>query len=123
VTVIDRAEQTRWGATVGAGVEYTFAPNWSFGFDYSHLFIGTENYNFRGVGTFAGVNVRHDDIKQGADIVTARVNYRFGGAVMANTDLARPLRNREAHGNFPEPFVCGGSGLGTGNRVTAGAYF
>ena len=78
MTVIDRAEQTRWGATVGAGVEYTFAPNWSFGFDYSHLFIGTENYNFRGVGTFAGVNVRHDDIKQGADIVTTRVNYRFG---------------------------------------------
>ncbi len=38
--VIDRAEQTRWGATVGAGVEYGFAPNWSFGIEYNHMFMG-----------------------------------------------------------------------------------
>ena len=82
-TVIDRAEQTRWGATVGAGVEYAFAPNWSFGVEYNHLFMGTENYNFRGVGAFAGINVRNDDIKQDADLITARVNYRFGGPVIA----------------------------------------
>ena len=81
-TVIDRAEQTRWGATVGAGVEYAFAPNWSFGVEYNHLFMGTENYNFRGVGAFAGINVRNDDIKQDADLVTARVNYRWGGPVI-----------------------------------------
>ena len=81
--MIDRAEQTRWGATVGAGVEYAFAPNWSFGVEYNHLFMGTENYNFRGVGAFAGINVRNDDIKQDADLITARVNYRFGGPVIA----------------------------------------
>jgi outer membrane immunogenic protein len=81
--VIDRAEQTRWGATVGAGVEYAFAPNWSFGVEYNHLFMGTENYNFRGDGVFAGVYTRNDDIKQDADIVTARINYRFGGPAVA----------------------------------------
>ena len=81
-TVIDRAEQTRWGATVGAGVEYAFAPNWSFGVEYNHLFMGTENYNFRGVSAFAGINVRNDDVKQDADLVTARVNYRWGGPVI-----------------------------------------
>ena len=81
-TVIDRSEQTRWGGTVGAGVEYAFAPNWSFGVEYNHLFMGTQNYNFRGVGGFAGFNVRNDDIKQDADLVTARVNYRWGGPVI-----------------------------------------
>jgi outer membrane immunogenic protein len=82
-TVVDRSEQTRWGGTVGAGVEYAFAPNWSFGVEYNHLFMGTNNYNFTGVGVFAGINTRNDDIKQDADLVTARVNYRFGGPVIA----------------------------------------
>ena len=78
-TVLDRTEQTRWGATVGAGVEYAFAPNWSFGVEYNHLFMGTENYAFN----VLGVNLRNDDIKQDADIVTARINYRFGGPAVA----------------------------------------
>ena len=78
---IVRAEETRWGGTVGAGVEYAFAPNWSFGVEYNHLFMGTNNYNFTGVA-FAG-NSRNDDIKQDADLVTARINYRFGGPVIA----------------------------------------
>jgi outer membrane immunogenic protein len=82
-TVVDRSEQTRWGGTVGAGVEYAFAPNWSFGVEYNHLFMGTNNYNFNGVGVFAGINTRNDDIKQDADLVTARINYRFGGPVIA----------------------------------------
>jgi outer membrane immunogenic protein len=82
-TVVDRSEQTRWGGTVGAGVEYAFAPNWSFGVEYNHLFMGTNNYNFSGLGAFAGINTRSDDIKQDADLVTARINYRFGGPVIA----------------------------------------
>ena len=45
--------------------------------------MGTENYNFRGVGAFAGINSRNDDVKQDADLVTARINYRFGGPVIA----------------------------------------
>ncbi|WP_065753868.1 outer membrane protein [Bradyrhizobium paxllaeri] len=80
-TVFDRSEQTRWGGTVGAGVEYAFAPNWSFGVEYNHLFMGTNNYNFRTV--VGGINTRNDDIKQDADIVTARINYRFGGPTVA----------------------------------------
>jgi outer membrane immunogenic protein len=80
--VLDRAEQTRWGASVGAGIEYAFAPNWSFGVEYNHLFMGTENYNFGSVPV-AGINTRNDDIRQDADIVTARINYRFGGPGVA----------------------------------------
>ena len=77
-----RRADTRWGGTVGAGVEYAFAPNWSVGVEYNHLFMGTENYNFRGVGAFAGINIRNDDVKQDADLVTVRVNYRWGGPVI-----------------------------------------
>jgi outer membrane immunogenic protein len=80
--VIDRADQTRWGASVGAGIEYAFAPNWSFGVEYNHLFMGTENYNFRSVPV-AGINVRNDDVRQDADLITARINYRFGGPAVA----------------------------------------
>ena len=35
------ADETRWGGTVGAGLEYGFAPNWSVGVEYDHLFMGT----------------------------------------------------------------------------------
>jgi Outer membrane protein beta-barrel domain len=32
----------RWGGTVGAGVEYSFVPNWSVAVEYDHLFIGND---------------------------------------------------------------------------------
>src|SRR5438309_8094425 len=43
------ASATRWGGTVGAGFEYGFAPNWSFGVEYNHLFMGDANNSFTGV--------------------------------------------------------------------------
>jgi opacity protein-like surface antigen len=36
----DATSETRWGASVGVGIEYAFAQNWSFGFEYNHLFMG-----------------------------------------------------------------------------------
>jgi outer membrane immunogenic protein len=82
-TVTDRAGDTRWGASVGAGIEYGFAPNWSAALEYDHLFMGTHNYGMTSVFPVAGFNTRNVDIKQDADIVTVRVNYRFGGPVVA----------------------------------------
>ena len=69
---------TRWGGTVGVGFEYGFTPNWSFGVEYNHLFMGDANNSFTGVNpvTAAFVNNR---ITQDVDMVTARINYRFGG--------------------------------------------
>src|SRR6266571_7345620 len=32
-------DSTRWGGTIGAGLEYGFAPNWSVGVEYDHLFM------------------------------------------------------------------------------------
>jgi outer membrane immunogenic protein len=67
---------TRWGAAVGVGWEYGFAPNWSAGIEYDHLFMGHRNNSFTAPAvTAAFVN---DRITQDVDMLTLRVNYRFG---------------------------------------------
>jgi outer membrane immunogenic protein len=77
----DQATETRWGGTVGTGVEFSFAQNWSAGVEYDHLFMGTRTENFIAVGT--GLFSRSDSIRQDVDIVTARINYRWGGPIIA----------------------------------------
>ena len=82
-TVFDRASETRWGGTVGTGLEYGFAPNWSAAIEYDHLFMGTRNVSFTSVLPPAGLNSRNDSIRQDVDMVTARINYRWGGPVIS----------------------------------------
>jgi len=81
--VLDRATDTRWGGAVGAGVEYGFAPSWSAAIEYNHLFMGTNNYAFTSVVAPVGINTRNDDVRQDADMVNVKVNYHFGGPVVA----------------------------------------
>jgi outer membrane immunogenic protein len=76
----DSAKQTRWGAAVGAGLEYGFAPNWSVAFEYDHMFMGSRDVDFY---TLAGFYNTTDHIRQDVDLFTARINYRFGGPVVA----------------------------------------
>jgi outer membrane immunogenic protein len=38
-------DQTRWGGTVGAGLEFGFAPGWSAGVEYDHLFMQDKTIN------------------------------------------------------------------------------
>lgn len=73
-------DDTRWGGTVGVGLEYGFAPNWSAAVEYDHLFMQDRTYNFTSA---AGALVGVDRIRQDVDLVTVRVNYRFGGSVIA----------------------------------------
>ena len=82
--VTDRVTDTRWGGTVGAGVEYGFAPNWSAAVEYDHMFMGTNNYAFTSVFPVAGFNTRNESINQDVDLVTVRLNYRFGGPIVAH---------------------------------------
>src|SRR3569623_151578 len=42
------ANDTRWGGTVGAGLEYGFAPNWSIGAEYNHIFLGGKDQPLTG---------------------------------------------------------------------------
>jgi outer membrane immunogenic protein len=71
------ASETRWGAAVGVGFEYGFTPNWSFAVEYDHLFLGDRNI------AFASPAQTVDRIQQDVDMITARINYRFGGPVVA----------------------------------------
>jgi outer membrane immunogenic protein len=79
----DRANETRWGGVVGAGIEFGFAPNWSVAFEYDHLFMGDRDVNFTAVTT--GVFTATDRIRQDVDLATVRLNYRlnWGGPVIA----------------------------------------
>jgi outer membrane immunogenic protein len=72
-------DQTRWGGTVGVGLEYGFAPNWSVGVEYDHLFMQDKTVAFTTPG---GVFAGSDNIRQDVDLVTARINYRFGGPII-----------------------------------------
>ncbi len=78
--VVDSASETRWGGVVGAGLEFGFAPNWSVGVEYDHMFMGTKSIN---ANTPGGVFSATDSISQGVDVGTVRLNYRFGGPVVA----------------------------------------
>ncbi|HEY0329549.1 MAG TPA: outer membrane beta-barrel protein [Rhodopseudomonas sp.] len=70
------SDRTRWGGTAGVGLEYGFAPNWSVGVEYDHLFIDRKTENFTGnlLGTFRTGG--------DTDLVTARLNYRWGGPIV-----------------------------------------
>jgi outer membrane immunogenic protein len=74
-------DDTRWGGTVGVGLEYGFAPNWSAAVEYDHLFMQDRTVNFTAPAT--GLLVASDRIRQDVDLVTVRVNYRFGGPAVA----------------------------------------
>jgi outer membrane immunogenic protein len=85
--LFDSASETRWGGVVGTGLEFGFAPNWSIAVEYDHLFMGNRGVTFTSAGVLAGIPAgsifRTDSIRQDVDMVTARINYRFGGPVVA----------------------------------------
>jgi outer membrane immunogenic protein len=76
----DQASETRWGGAVGAGLEYGFAPGWSVAVEYDHLFMGKSSASLYTPG---GAFDRTHSIKQDVDMGTVRVNYTFGGPLVA----------------------------------------
>ena len=77
-TELASASATRWGGTVGVGFEYGFTPNWSFGVEYNHLWMGDANNTFTGLNPVDARFV-NNRIGQDVDLVTLRLNYKFGG--------------------------------------------
>ncbi len=73
--LIDSASETRWGAVVGVGFEYAIMPNLSLGLEYDHMFMGTNDVTF--------LSTQGEHIKENVDLFTARLNYKFGGPVVA----------------------------------------
>lgn len=80
-TVLATSDDTRWGGTIGAGVEYALSANWSLGVEYDHIFLGGRDLdiNWTGGGTSAGAG----HVSQDIDIGLVRLNYKFGGPVVA----------------------------------------
>jgi outer membrane immunogenic protein len=78
-----RASETRLGGVIGAGIEFGFAPQWSIAVEYDHLFMGKHNLDFVAIPAFGGGLLYTDGIKQDVDMITVRVNYTFGGPVVA----------------------------------------
>jgi len=71
--------QTRLGGTVGTGLEYGFTPNWSAAIEYDHIFENRHGVTYGTlVGPLAGSSAGGD-----TDLITARLNYRWGGPVVA----------------------------------------
>jgi outer membrane immunogenic protein len=87
-TELAAASSSRWGGTVGVGWEYGFAPNWSAGIEYDHLFMGNSNNSFSVANPIVAGAL--DRISQDVDMVTLRINYRFGGlGVFGGPGVAR----------------------------------
>ncbi len=72
------ASATRWGGAVGVGWEYGFTQNWTFGLEYDHLFMGNSNNSFSVTNPIVAGALNR--ISQDVDMVTLRVNYRFGSS-------------------------------------------
>jgi outer membrane immunogenic protein len=81
--VSDRGSDTRWGGTVGIGGEYALTANWSLGLEYDHLFMGARDVFLTYDPVFIAAVSHNEHISQDIDMVTARINYRFGGPVVA----------------------------------------
>jgi outer membrane immunogenic protein len=70
---------TRWGYTVGAGVEYMFAPNWSGKIEYNYIDLGKSTIQYSAAPT------NRSEWNDTFHTVKAGINYHFnwGGPVVA----------------------------------------
>jgi outer membrane immunogenic protein len=71
---LGEASNDRTGWTVGAGVEWMFAPHWSAFAEYNFMGFGTQSTTFTGCGGTCVVNA---DAKADVQNVLAGVNYKF----------------------------------------------
>ncbi|WP_027514617.1 outer membrane protein [Bradyrhizobium sp. WSM1417] len=74
---------TRWGWTLGAGVEWAFANQWSLAGEYRHADFGRRSVNAVIPDQFGGTTSAALNVGLSVNQATFRVNYRFGGPVVA----------------------------------------
>jgi outer membrane immunogenic protein len=91
VSATDNASAVRFGEVVGAGAEWAFYGGLSLGVEYNHLFMGSQNVglalsNFSTTPAVvlpksllaAGMPTRNDSISGDIDMVSVKLNYKFG---------------------------------------------
>ena len=69
------ASETRSGWTVGAGLEWAFADNWSARFEYDYYGFGNRNVTFTNPRFTILPSI--ETVKQSIQTVTFGINYRF----------------------------------------------
>lgn len=73
----DRSDSnTHFGWVVGAGAEFKVTENMSFGAEYLHVDLGSEDYTLRGSGLLGDTDILSESDLT-LDIVRASLNYRF----------------------------------------------
>jgi outer membrane immunogenic protein len=79
------ASTNRTGWTVGAGLEWAFAQNWSFLAEYDHYGFDNKTLSFSDPNTIVPI-VALLNVKQNIDVVKVGVNYRFSLAPFVGRD-------------------------------------
>jgi len=82
-TNLASANETRWGGTVGAGLEIGFAPNWTIGAEWNHIFMNDNDVNLAVNSAYGGGVIPMRGRNQDIDMGLVRLNYKFGGPVVA----------------------------------------
>jgi outer membrane immunogenic protein len=72
---------TRWGWTIGGGIEYALSSNWSGKIEYNYLDFDKDEvrFTFSPPPGFGAAGTLHQTLH----VVKAGVNYRFGGPLVA----------------------------------------
>ncbi|MEA2885262.1 MAG: outer rane immunogenic protein [Bradyrhizobium sp.] len=85
-TATDGGSTTRWGWTVGGGIEWAFNQNWSVGGEYRYTDLGNRTTTFTIPSGLAAAPVFATGTSSSrltVEQATLRLNYRFGGPVVA----------------------------------------
>ena len=83
-TASNGGSTTRWGWTLGGGIEWAFNQNWSLAGEYRHTDFGNRGLTYTIPDGFGGTFATGTgNARLTVDQVTARLNYRFGGPVVA----------------------------------------
>ncbi len=73
------SSELKTGWTIGGGVEYAFAPSWTFGLQYLYMDLGSTELAFPtktiNTITYRASNIVFEDVSQE---VTARLSYKLG---------------------------------------------
>ena len=82
-TGIAFAERTRWGGVVGAGIDYGITQNWTVGLEWDYLFRSSDSTIWSTPALAPAVTTVATSTSTGVNMLTVRVNYKFGGPVVA----------------------------------------
>jgi outer membrane immunogenic protein len=80
---IAQAERTRWGGTVGAGLEFGITPNWTVGVEYDYIWRTSDSSTFIIPAALIPPTTVTANTRTDVNLITVRVNYKFGGPVVA----------------------------------------